>query len=238
MIDVHSHIIPNVDDGSKSVEETFNMLKEAESIGFTDIIATSHYLPNYYETDSQELVFWKDKLQELIKKCKANINLHSGMEIYVTEQMYNLIIDNKLLRLANSRYMLIELPMTSEVKCLEHLIYSLRSFNIIPIIAHPERYKYVQKNIEILEDYIELGCLVQCNYGSILDLYGKNARNTLKKLLKKNLVHFLGSDCHKQDTIYKIIPEAIKKIKRITGEKYFNKISTVNPKKIIENEEF
>lgn len=237
MIDIHSHIIPNVDDGSKSVEETFNILEEAENVGFTDIIATSHYLPNYYETNSQELVFWKEKLQEVLNKCKRTIRLHSGMEIYVSDQMKDLIRENKLLRLANSRYILIELPMTSEVKYLEHIIYSLKSFNLTPVIAHPERYKHVQKNIDIIEEYIEMGCLIQCNYGSILELYGKEAKNTLKILLKRNLVHFLGSDCHNQDTIYKVIPNAIKKIKRIIGEKNFYIISTKNPKKILENED-
>lgn len=237
MIDIHAHIIPNVDDGSKSVEETFNILKEAENVGFTDIILTSHYLINYYETDSQELVFWKDKLQEVLDKCKINIKLHSGMEIYASDQIKNLILENKLLTLADSKYILIELPMSSEVKYLEHIIYILKSFNLVPVIAHPERYKYVQKNIELVEEYIEMGCLIQCNYGSILDLYGKEAKNTLKNLLKKNIVHFLGSDCHNQNTIYKIIPNAIKKIKRIIGDKNFYKISTLNPKKILQNED-
>ena len=209
MIDVHSHIIPNVDDGSKSVEETFNMLKEAESIGFTDIIATSHYLPNYYETDSQELVFWKDKLQELIKKCKANINLHSGMEIYVTEQMYNLIIDNKLLRLANSRYMLIELPMNSSINYLDHIIYYLDTIGVKFILAHPERYRIVQEKPELVEEYVEKGCLMQCNFGSILGMYGSEPKKVMKHLLKKDLVHFVASDCHNKGGVYLKVPKAV-----------------------------
>ena len=68
MIDIHSHIIPNVDDGARSVEETFNILKEAQEAGFTDVILTSHFLLNYYETNAQELIFWKEKLQEVLKK--------------------------------------------------------------------------------------------------------------------------------------------------------------------------
>lgn len=67
MIDIHSHIIPNVDDGARSVEETFNILKEAQEAGFTDVILTSHFLLNYYETNAQELIFWKEKLQEVLK---------------------------------------------------------------------------------------------------------------------------------------------------------------------------
>ena len=91
MIDIHSHIIPNVDDGARSVEETFNILKEAQEAGFTDVILTSHFLLNYYETNAQELIFWKEKLQEVLKKQGTKINLHSGMEIYITNQMEELL---------------------------------------------------------------------------------------------------------------------------------------------------
>lgn len=91
MIDVHSHIIPNVDDGARSVEETFNILKEAKAVGFTDVILTSHFLLNYYETDAQELIFWKDKLQEVLDQRGPNIKLHSGMEIYISNQIEELM---------------------------------------------------------------------------------------------------------------------------------------------------
>ncbi len=97
MIDVHSHIIPNVDDGSSSVSETFEMIEEARKIGFTDIILTSHFLLNSYETNSKELVFWKEKLQEVLDKKEIDVKLHSGMEIYISSQMEELIKKKKLL---------------------------------------------------------------------------------------------------------------------------------------------
>ena len=78
MIDIHSHIIPNVDDGARSVEETFNILKEAQEAGFTDVILTSHFLLNYYETNAQELIFWKEKLQEVLKKQGTKFTLWNG----------------------------------------------------------------------------------------------------------------------------------------------------------------
>ena len=193
MIDIHSHIIPNVDDGARSVEETFNILKEAQEAGFTDVILTSHFLLNYYETNAQELIFWKEKLQEVLKKQGTKINLHSGMEIYITNQMEELLENKKILTLANSRYMLIELPLATNVKYFDYVVYYLEAKGIKPIIAHPERYKCVQKDPDIVEEYIEKGCLIQCNYGSIVNLYGREAEKTIKTLLKKNQVHFLGS---------------------------------------------
>lgn len=235
MIDVHSHIIPNVDDGSDSVETTFKMIEEAKNAGFTDIILTSHFLLNHYETKAEELIFWRKKIQEIMDSRNYEINLHSGMEIYISNQMQDLIKEKRLLTLANSRYMLIELPISSTVKYLDYVIYTLQSLSIQPIIAHPERYKYVQENPDLVEEYIEKGALIQCNYGSIEELYGKAAKKTIKTLLKRKQVHFLGSDCHREKSIYLVIPQAIKKIKRIIGEDEFYKISTINPNKILED---
>ncbi len=238
MIDIHSHIIPNVDDGARSVEETFNILKEAQEAGFTDVILTSHFLLNYYETNAQELIFWKEKLQEVLKKQGTKINLHSGMEIYITNQMEELLEDKKILTLANSGYMLIELPLATNVKYFDYVVYYLEAKGIKPIIAHPERYKCVQKDPDIVEEYIEKGCLIQCNYGSIVNLYGREAEKTIKTLLKKNQVHFLGSDVHRENGTYLIILDAIKKIRKIIGENKINEITTINPKKILQNEEW
>ena len=238
MIDIHAHISTNVDDGARSVEETFNILKEAQEAGFTDVILTSHFLLNYYETDAQELIFWKDKLQEVLDQRGPNIKLHSGMEIYISNQMEELMQKNKLLTLANSRYMLIELPIASNVQYLDYVIYYLEAKGIKPIIAHPERYKCVQKDPDIVEEYIEKGCLIQCNYGSIVNLYGREAEKTIKTLLKKNQVHFLGSDVHRENGTYLIILDAIKKIRKIIGENKINEITTINPKKILQNEEW
>lgn len=238
MIDIHSHIIPNVDDGARSVEETFNILKEAQEAGFTDVILTSHFLLNYYETNAQELIFWKEKLQEVLKKQGTKINLHSGMEIYITNQMEELLENKKILTLANSGYMLIELPLATNVKYFDYVVYYLEAKGIKPIIAHPERYKCVQKDPDIVEEYIEKGCLIQCNYGSIVNLYGREAEKTIKTLLKKNQVHFLGSDVHRENGTYLIILDAIKKIRKIIGKNKINELTTINPKKILQNEEW
>lgn len=238
MIDMHSHIIPTIDDGSRSVQETFNMIKEAKEAGFTDIMMTSHFLTNYYEPTAQEIIFWKDKLQEVLESKNIDVTLHPGMEIYISNKLEELIKENKVLTLDDSRYMLIELPLSTTVNYLDHILYFLQTISIKPIIAHPERYKCVQDEPELVQDYIDKGALIQCNYGSILDLYGKKAKQTVKTLLKRNQVDFLGSDCHKEKTIYPIIPQAIKKIKKIIGDNAFYKISTKNPEKVLNNQEW
>lgn len=238
MIDIHTHLIPNVDDGSKSVEDTFEMFEEAQKAGFTDIILTSHYIKDYYENKPDELVFWKDRLQEVLNKSNKSLKLYSGMEVYISEEMNKLIDDEKLLTFANSKYMLIELPMNTDIKYLDYVIFVLESKGIKFVLAHPERYKSVQKNPSLVEEYIQKGCLIQCNYGSILGQYGKEAKSTIKHLLKNNWVHFMGSDCHKKDGIYLNVPKAVKKIEKIVGKEKLYEITTSNAQKILNNEQW
>lgn len=238
MIDIHTHLIPNVDDGAKNLEVTFEALKEAEKAGFTDIILTSHYMTDYYETKKDELVFWKENLQKILESKNEKIKLHSGMEIYISEEIDKLMKQEKLLTLAGSRYILMELPMNTTVNYLDHVIYFLETIGLKLIIAHPERYISVQEKPELVKEYIKKGCLMQCNYGSILGNYGKQVKNTMKYLLKNNLVHFVASDCHKSNGIYLEVPKAVKKIEKIIGHEKMREITTLNQKKILNNEQW
>ena len=238
MIDIHSHLIPNVDDGSKSLETTFTAFKEAVNAGFTDIILTSHYIPEYYETKPVELTFWKDELQKILDNNKEKLQLHSGMEVYISEELPNLIEKEKLLKLANSKYILIELPMNSRINYLDHIIYYLDTVGIKLILAHPERYRIVQEKPELVEEWVEKGCLMQCNFGSILGIYGSEPKKVIKHLLKKDLVHFVASDCHNKGGIYLKVPKAVNKIEKLIGKEKTYEITTLNQQKILNDEEW
>lgn len=235
MIDIHSHLIPSVDDGARTVDETFELIKEAQNAGFSDIILTPHYMLDAYEPNAKELILWKEKLQEILNKEEIAVNLHIGMEVYIAEDIINLIKQNKILTLAESKYLLMELPLNTNVKYLDDVIFKLLENNITPIIAHPERYKCVQEQPNIVEKLIEKECLIQSNYGSILGIYGKKAQKTVKYLLKKNLIDFLGTDTHRKNTIYLEIEKASKKIKKLIGEEKLKELTTTNAKRILEN---
>ena len=237
MIDIHTHIIPNIDDGSKSVEETFNLMKEAEEAGFTDIILTPHYITNYYETPGSEVKFWTESLQNIINQKGLEIQLHSGMEIYIFEELGELLRSGQIITLANSNYVLIEFPMSTTMRNVEQILFVIRNMGYKVIIAHPERYKYIQDNIEYAMQLVEEGCLLQSNYGSIVDIYGKEAKKTIKQLLKMDLISFLGTDTHKEGTIYSLMPKILKKMKKIISEEKLYEITTKNPKKILNNQD-
>lgn len=235
MVDIHSHLIPNVDDGSKSVEETFMLIKEADRAGITDIILTPHYIVNSYEQNANTLILLKDKLQQILDKDKINVKLHIGMEVYITDNLIDLLKQNKLLTLANSKYLLMELPLNTNVQYLDMVIFKLIENNIIPIIAHPERYKFVQEDPSKVRELIDSGCLIQSNIGSILGIYGKKAKKTIKYLLKNDLINFIATDTHRKNTIYPLLEKGIKKIKKITGKEKAEELTNLNVQKILNN---
>ena len=128
--------------------------------------------------------------------------------------------------------------MNQKLKTITNTIYELKIKGIIPIIAHPERYEYVKKDINIVDEWINEGALLQSNYGSIVGVYGNKAKKTVKKLLKKNKISLLATDIHFPDSkIYQNIEKSKNKIKRIIGEEKLIELSITNPKKIIENKE-
>lgn len=231
MIDVHSHIVFGVDDGSKSIEQSLEILQEAKEAGFTDIILTPHYIENYYDHNAEQI---NEKIAELQKL--QDVKLHPGNEIYITENIIELLEDKKAQSLANSRYVLFELPLNAESMSLNRVVYSILGEKKIPVLAHPERYPQVQKDPNMLIPLIDEGVIMQSNYGSIIGQYGKEAKNTIKKMLKNNMVHLLGSDVHRPETIYWNIEEAKEKISKLIGEDLLEELTTINPGKILNNE--
>ena len=235
MIDFHTHILPNIDDGSRSIDETFNLIKEAKEVGFDGIILTSHYIENFYETDVPERDVWVKAISENLGAKGIDTDLYLANEIYISENMMGLLEQQKASTINNSCYVLFELPLNEEPLNLYDVIYSLQENKLIPILAHPERYSYVQKEPELVYDLIEKGCLMQSNYGSIIGQYGVKAEFIVRKFFENNMIHFLGSDVHRQNSIYPKIPFALEKIREIVGEQKLEELTTINPKLVLAN---
>lgn len=236
MIDIHSHIIPKIDDGSKSFEESYKMFEKADVAGFTDIIATSHYVEKYYEIDVIKRHAIVEAMNKVISEKGLNIKVHSGSEIYVTPNIVNLIEEKKASTLANSKYILFELPMNNMINYLDEVIFKIKASGLIPVIAHPERYSYIQKNPNFVGELIKQGVLFQGNFASISGYYGVAAKKTLIKLLKANMIHFLGSDSHNSEK-YGKIADNIKDLEKIISKEKLEELTLINPKHILENTE-
>ena len=235
MIDVHSHILPNIDDGSRSIDETFNLIKEAKEAGFEGIICTSHYMENYYETDRPEREVWINAIHENLKNKNIDMNLYLGNEIYMSDNIIKLLEDGKATTMNDTSYVLFELPLNAEPMNLYDMVYEMQQYKIVPILAHPERYSFVQTDPELIYDLIDKGVLMQANYGSIVGQYGKKAQMIVQKFLENNMIHMLGTDAHRQNTIYPKIPEILVELKSLIGEEKLNELTTINPELVINN---
>lgn len=233
MIDVHTHILPSIDDGSRSIEETIKMANEAYLAGFTDIITTSHYIDGQFDINKNQRQLLIDNIKEVIR---SDIKLHNGAEAYITPDLVEMYNQELIPTLAGSRYALFELPLNSEVLYIDSIINGLLNNNYIPVIAHPERYKIVQKDISKAYKLVEKGALLQSNFGSFIGKYGIEAQKTAIKLLKKDKITFLGTDAHRKDSLYTKVEDAVKKIEKIVGAKKLDEITVENPQKILSNE--
>ena len=235
MIDVHSHILPNIDDGSRSIDETFNLIKEAKEAGFEGIVCTSHYMENYYETNRPEREVWINAIHENLENKNIDMNLYLGNEIYMSDNIIELLEDGKATTMNDTSYVLFELPMNAEPMNLYDMVYEMQQYKIVPILAHPERYSFVQTDPELIYDLIDKGVLMQANYGSIIGQYGKKAQMIVQKFLENNMIHMLGTDVHRQNTIYPKIPEIILELKSLIGEEKVKELTTINPELVINN---
>lgn len=235
MIDFHSHILPNIDDGAQSIDEAFNMIKEAEKAGFSKILLTPHYIEKYYETDVAEREVWLNAISQNLAVKNINTQLYLASEVLISDNIMNLLEDAKASTINNTSYVLFELPKDIEPDNLYSIVHDLISNKLVPILAHPERYSYVQKEPELIYDLIQQGVLIQMNYGSIVGQYGKKAQFISEKLLENKMVHFLGTDAHRKNSIYPKIPKILPIIESIVGHEKLEELTTINPELAINN---
>ena len=235
MIDMHSHILPSIDDGATSVDEAFKLIEEAKSVGFEGIVLTTHYIEGYYEADIDRREVLAKSIEDNLANKHLDVELYLGNEIYISENIVNLLKEGKASTINNTSYVLFELPFNQEPMFLYNIIYEMMQNKLVPILAHPERYEFVQQHPEFIFDLIQRGVLMQANYGSVIGEYGEKAQIIVKKLLQNNMIHFLGSDVHRQNTIYPKMPKIISELKKLISEDKIEELTTTNPKRVLQN---
>lgn len=231
MIDIHNHIIYGVDDGARDIDESLKMVELYQKAGFDQIIATSHYDSSRYKVDAGEIKEKVGILNKEIANRGLDFRIYPGHEIQVELDMIKKLKSGELLTLNGSKYVLCELSFVNKPNFLNDLFYNLQLEGYIPIIAHAERYPYVEDHIEWLEDFIKAGALVQINYASI-----KSHADTTRELLQRNMVHIIGTDAHQSEWRSPDISAYKDEIKKIISKEKFDKLSTINPQKVIDDD--
>lgn len=192
MIDLHSHILPELDDGAQSLRDSLDMARMAVDSGITAMVATPHCAD-----DRRREVYaaWK-LLREALKENEIPLHLFLGMEIYGTADTARMLKEQKLFTLNGSRYPLIEFPFHSDGEEETQILHSVRKAGFRPVVAHPERYSCVQEDPRILNRWHRMGCLIQVNRGSLMGRFGSRAQETAFELVDRGFAAAVASDAH------------------------------------------
>ena len=233
MTDVHSHILFGIDDGSRTISESIELLKKLKSVGFNNVILTPHFiLDSTYNSNYEANIKIYNELKERLLNENIDINIYLGNEIFIDKNVPTLLEKNIITSLNGTKYVLVEFPMHNKLLNLEDMLYEIRSRGYEVVIAHPERYDAIKEDYSIVDTLREDGFLFQSNYSSILGYYGKDSIKLLKYMLKRHYIDFLGTDIHRIEKTYVIdnFKKIEKHIIKITGLEYYNKIQSNNNK--------
>ncbi|MEO9803329.1 MAG: CpsB/CapC family capsule biosynthesis tyrosine phosphatase [Reichenbachiella sp.] len=196
--DLHSHLIPGIDDGVNSWEEAIDILRQLSELGYKKVVTTPHIIQSYYPNTPNQIREGVVKLNQLIKNENLPITIEGGAEYLVDEHFRNKLGQDEELLTFGDNYILIETPFMNKPAFLDDVIFSLQSDGLKPILAHPERYTYLQNDFEEVKKLVDNGTLLQINISSLIGYYSKEAKRLAGELIKYNLVSFLGSDIHNQ----------------------------------------
>ena len=238
MIDFHNHILPNIDDGSKSLEMSLTMLRHAAKQGITDVVNTVHY--QHPKVENEDISYKRikkhlDKLQLELNKNNIDIKLHIGAEVFFLPNLLD-VKNDPLATFNHSNYMLIEFQTHQMPDIQRKILYDLKISGVTPIIAHPERYKFVQDNISIITDWLDAGCLIQVDAGSPLGYLGPSSKMISERIIKNGWCHILGSDSHDDSRRNFCLEKSVNVIKSWIGDSVYPMVLD-NPKAIIEGKE-
>lgn len=197
-LDVHTHVLPGVDDGARNMEESLEMLRNAAASHVAAVVATPHcnVPPGWLNYNSADFRGRFLRLREKAKEAGIPVQIIAGAEVRVTEDLPILIREGQVLTINGGNYILVEFMTWAGLEyCNEHLSEIL-SRGLIPLVAHPERYSAVQKRPSAVGTWLDMGCHVQLTSGSLLGKFGGDARRCSEYLLRNDLVACVASDAH------------------------------------------
>lgn len=236
MIDIHTHILFDVDDGSKSLEMSLQMVRMAYESGVDTIIATPHCMPGVYNNYAGEKLEKRFKiLREAAGDYGIPVHLRKGMEVLVTEKTEELIDDKKLWTLNDSHYLLVEFSFDEDPAYCMQSLEKIRKKGYIPIIAHPCRYYFVQDYPQIVYEWYQKGYGIQINKGSLLGSLGKKEQKCANRLLRHGLVSCVASDAHRSNRRTSRMDEVRDLLHDKYGGEYAYMLLDENPRRILKD---
>lgn len=195
-IDMHSHLIPGIDDGSKSIEESLSLIQEFKNLGYKKIITTPHIMGDFFKNSKETILPGLTELKAKLAESKIDIEIEAAAEYYLDEWFIERLERNEPLLKLGGNYVLFETSYMNRPSQLHQAIFLMRSLGYIPVLAHPERYSYLYSDFKLFKEIYEMDVLFQINLNSLAGYYSKPAKIYAEKLIDNNMVDFVGTDCH------------------------------------------
>jgi len=199
-VDVHSHLIPGIDDGSQSMEESISLLRAFEKMGYKKVITTPHIMSDAYKNTPTMINKGLKNLRIAAKNERIALEIEAAAEYYLDDGFFDLLEEGEMLSV-DGKYLLFETSYISKPLQLEEMIFGISSLGYIPLLAHPERYRYVKDPEKEFGRLKELGVKFQVNLNSFVGHYGRVAKEHAEYLCQNGMIDFLGSDVHHKKQI-------------------------------------
>ena len=232
--DIHCHILPEVDDGADDMETTIKMLRQEYEDGVRVIYATPHYRIGMFEPPGEKVMQQYELVKKQAKQIGDGIEIYLGCEFHANMDMISMIDTKKGIRMGNSSCVLTEFSEKHGYGYIRERCYALLSHGCQPIIAHAERYPALNHDLEKFHSLVDMGAFIQVNADSILGKNGFHLKHVCRKMMKWNLIHFIGSDAHDVLKRKPLIGQCAEYLKKKMGQAYMEKILIENPRKFIE----
>lgn len=234
MIDIHSHILPSLDDGPKTIESSIEMCKIAANDGIRTIVATPHTKDGVYEAENEAIFSMVETLNQKLKEEQIDLKILPGSEIRVNEGLVENVRNGEALTLNDGKkFILLEFPFLFVPPGMDNLIFALRSLGIVTIIAHTERIDKFQKDLDAVSKLTRVGALVQITAQSLTGDFGPRERKCAEKLLKKKMVHFMATDAHSLKSRPPILSKGLERAVKFLGKEEAEALVYKNPLQII-----
>lgn len=217
MIDIHSHILPGVDDGAQTIEDSLAMAREAVDQGIRTIIATPHHKNGKYDTPKNIVLEKVAALQAEIVKEDIPLTVLVGQEVRINGDMIEDIEKGELLSLNETKYLFVEFPSGHVPRYAKQMLFDIQVAGFTPIIVHPERNQELIEHPEKLYDFVKNGALTQVTAASVVGKFGKNIQKFSHQIIEANLTHFLASDAHNTTTRGFCMQEAYQEVQTRHG---------------------
>lgn len=239
MIDIHSHVLPYVDDGADDIAQAIEMLEIASQGSTKGIVLTPH--SNLYEYDKNllfELEYVFDAFKKKVEKEELPIKIFLGGEVFAGDDILEYAEKHTLPTINNSRFMLIEFDFFETIQRIENIVSTLSELGYVPIVAHPERYECIKKFPSLSLEIMNNGGLLQLNKGSITGEFGFSTKETAYELINHKTVQFVASDAHSTDFRNTDMEAAFNIVSDDFGETTANNLFCKYPQSVINNERF